>query len=306
MSFCIYIISYFNNFALQGYPEQIKYVDHILRFCGQFIERKKGEESLSEDSVASIEELLTIPLRSYKSVMDVLALQHYHSLLVCLEPEQKNNVAIQVVRSVVRNQTTINDLEKMERLLNLMQPLLMEQEGDKAMDEDEKAEFKEQQSMVASMIHLACHDNPDDHFRLLNLLRKRMGAAGPLRIGGTMPALVMAAIRLAVRVRGLEQAEHDFQVTSKKVLEFVYQTMQKALGADHPVASFRLYLMAAQAANICGFNQITYEFVTQAYYLYETAISTSAEQIDAITLMVGCIQNLRVLSEAPHPHKLRQ
>ena len=110
------------NFALKAYPEQIKYVDHILRFCGQFIEKKKGDEAtdhgacpaswwgspccsasdtcpvqaLNEDCVGHLEDLLTIPLRSYKSVMDVLALQHYTGLLTCLEPAQKNNVAVQV------------------------------------------------------------------------------------------------------------------------------------------------------------------------------------------------------------------
>jgi len=125
-----------------------------------------------------------------------------------------------------------------------------------------------------------------------------MGTAGPKRIGITMPGLVMAAIRLAVRVGGLERGEEkDFQITSKKVLEFVHQTMTKALGPAYPETSFRLYLMAAQAANTCGFSNITYEFTTQAYYLYETEIADSKAQINAITLMVGCVQNLRILSE---------
>jgi vacuolar protein sorting-associated protein 35 len=286
------------NFALKAYPEQIRYVDHILRFCGQFIEKKKGDdEALTMDCIEHLEQLLTIPLRSYKSVMDVLALQHYTGLLTCLEPEQRNNVAVQVAKSVVRNQTPITDLEKMERLLDLLKPLLEEQEGDDSMDEDAQAEFKEQQSLIAAMVHLVTNESVDDHFRLLNLLRKRMGAAGPKRIGITMPGLVMAAIRLAVKVRQLEQVEKNFQVSAKKVLEFVHQTMTKAMGPDFPETTFRLYLMAAQAANVCGFSNITYEFTTQAYYLYETAIADSKEQIDAITLMVGCIQNLRILSE---------
>merc|ERR1711981_104649 len=137
------------------------------------------------------------------------------------------------------------------------------------------------------------------HYKLLNLLRKRMGTAGPKRIGITMPGLVMAAIRLSVRVAGLEQAaeEKQFQVSSKKVLEFVHQTMTKAMGPQYPETSFRLYLLAAQAANTCGFSNITYEFTTQAYYLYETEIADSKAQINAITQMVGCVQNLRILSE---------
>jgi len=197
----------------------------------------------------------------------------------------------------VRNQTLITDLEKMDRLLDLLKPLLEEQEGDDSMDEDQMIEFKEQQSLIAALVHLVYNENPDDMFKLLSLLRKRVGAAGSKRIGITMPGLVMAAIKLAVRVRQLEQGQKEFQISAKKVLEFVHQTMTKALGPEYPEVTFRLYLNAAQASNVCGFSNITYEFTTQAYYLYETAIADSKQQIDAITLMVGHVQNLRILSE---------
>jgi len=286
------------NFALKAYPEQMKYVDHILRFCGQFIEKKTAGEALSSDCIEHVEQLLTIPLRTYKSVMDVLELQHYTGLLQCLEAEQKRNVAVQVAKSVVRNQTLITDIEKMDRLLDLLKPLLEEQEDDASMDEDAIIEFKEQQALIAALVHLVYNENPDDMYKLLQLLRKRMGTAGPKRIGITMPGLVMSAIKLAVRARQLEHAEQkDFQISAKKVLEFVHQTMTKALGPEYPEVTFRLYLNAAQASNVCGFSNITYEFTTQAYYLYETAIADSKAQIDAITLMVGHVQNLRILSE---------
>merc|ERR1712196_239033 len=231
--------------------------------------------------------------------MDILELSHYTGLLQCLEQEQKLNVAVQVAKSVVRNQTEITELEKMERLLDLLRPLLEEDaEADAKIkdDEDAEEEFKTQQGLIAALVHLVKNEHPDEHYKLLNLLRRHMGTAGPKRIGITMPGLVMAAIRLAVRVGGLERGEEkDFQISSKKVLEFVHQTMTKALGPAYPETSFRLYLMAAQAANTCGFSNITYEFTTQAYYLYETEIADSKAQIKAITLMVGCVQNLRIL-----------
>ena len=75
----------------------------------------------------------------------------------------------------------------------------------------------------------------------------------------------------------------------------------QAMGPDYPETTFRLYLMAAQAANVCGFSNITYEFTTQAYYLYETAIADTQEQIDAITLMVPWHVVCR-MSTLPHPH----
>lgn len=185
-------------------------------------------------------------------------------------------------------------------MLDLIRPLLEEQEGDDSMDEDALQDFKQEQGLVAAMVHLVRNDNPDEHFKLLSLLRRHMGTAGPKRIGITMPGLVMASIRLAVHVRQLETAQgqdKNFQLSAKKALEFVHQTMTKALGPQFPEITFRLYLVAAQAANVCGFSNITYEFTTQAYYLYETEIADSKAQINAITLMVGHVQNLRILSE---------
>ena len=38
--------------------------------------------------------------------------------------------------------------------------------------QDTQAEFKENQNLVAAMVHLAKHEHPDEHFRLLNHCEK--------------------------------------------------------------------------------------------------------------------------------------
>jgi len=293
------------NFALKAYPEKMNYVDHILRFCGQLIEKKGGGEPLHNDCVELVEQLLTVPLRTYQSVMDVLELTHYYGLMSCLQAEQKRNVAVQVVKSVVRNQTQISEVAKMDSLLELLKPLLEEQEDDETMDEDAKIEFQEQQNLMASLVHLVYNDtSPDESFDLLKRLRNRIGQSGSKRMSITMPGVIMAANKLAVCTYQLEQAakssgeQKTFELTVKKVLEFIHITLTRALSAtDQPEVAFRLYLISAQAANVCCYSKVTYEFVTQAYYLYETKISDSQKQMEAITLMVGFVQNFRNLSE---------
>lgn len=289
------------NFALQAYPERQAYVDHVLKFCGQFIEKKIKNDAMPTDCALLVERLLTTPLRTYKSILDVLELQHYASLLGSLELEERTSVAVNVVRNMTKNQTPLVDGAQFERLLELMQPLLEEQDEDATLADDDLEEFVEQQRMVARMVHLVTCEEVDLQFQLLLLLRKHLGMAGQKRLCFTMPSLLMAALKLAVKVRSMERTtpkdERQFAIKSKEVLNFVHQILEKALKPSMPELSFKFYMSAAQASNVCGYRGITYEFLSQAYQLYEREISDSQAQIDAITMMVGIVQSCRCLNE---------
>eukprot|EP00658_Telonema_sp_P-2_P064725 TRINITY_DN5393_c0_g1_i5.p1 TRINITY_DN5393_c0_g1~~TRINITY_DN5393_c0_g1_i5.p1 ORF type:complete len:587 (+),score=189.37 TRINITY_DN5393_c0_g1_i5:97-1857(+) len=289
------------NFALQAYPERRAYVDHVLKFCGQFIDKKLKNEPLPDDCASLVERLLTTPLRAYKSILEVLELQHYSVLLAALELEERTTVAVHVVRNMTKNQTPIVDGVQFERLLELMRPLLEVQDQDGSLVDEELEEFEEQQHMVARMVHLVSCEDVDMQFQLLLLLRKHLGMAGPKRICFTMPSLVMAALRHAIKVRFMErstpQAERNFQISAKKILEFVHQILEKALKPTYPELAFKFYMSAAQSSNVCGHRKIAYEFLSQGYQIYEREIADSQTQIDAITMMVGTVQACRGLTE---------
>lgn len=155
---------------------------------------------MPQDCALLVERLLTTPLRTYKSILDVLELQHYSSLLGSLELEERTSVAVNVVRNMTKNQTPIVDGVQFERLLELMQPLLEEQDEDATLADDDLDEFVEQQKMVARMVHLVNCEEIDMQFQLLLLLRKHLGMAGQKRLCYTMPSLLMAALKLAVKV----------------------------------------------------------------------------------------------------------
>jgi len=289
------------SFALQAYPERRAYVDHVLKFCGQFIEKKLKNEAMPTECALLVERLLVTPIRTYKSILEVLELQHFSGLLSSLEAEERTSVAVSVVRNLKKNQTPITDGVQFERLLELMQPLLEEQDSDAQLAEDALEDFEEQQKMVASMVHLVCCEDVDMQFDMLLLLRKHLGMAGEKRIGYTMPSLLMAALKLAIKVRFMErstpQAEREFKLSTKKIFEFVHQILERALKPNYPELAFKLYMTAAQTANVAGYRGISYEFLTQAYVLYEREMADSRVQIDAITMMVGTLQSCRCLNE---------
>lgn len=56
----------------------------------------------------------------------------------------------------------------------------------------------------------------------------------------------------------------------------------------------RLYLLALSSADESGLEELAYEFAVQAFTIYEESISESRAQLQAITLIIGTLQQTRV------------
>jgi len=76
------------------------------------------------------------------------------------------------------------------------------------------------------------------------------------------------------------------------VFGFVHETIS-VLSPHYPDLALRLFLQAAMTADVVGFEAISYEFVTQAFLVYEDEISDSRAQFNAITYIVACLQSFR-------------
>ena len=70
-----------------------------------------------------------------------------------------------------------------------------------------------------------------------------------------------------------------------------------ATTVEAPSIALRLFLLAAQIADECGFEDLTYDFYVQAFSVYEESISESRAQLQAITLIIGTLQGARVFNE---------
>lgn len=66
---------------------------------------------------------------------------------------------------------------------------------------------------------------------------------------------------------------------------------------EAPSIALRLFLLAAQIADECGFEDLAYDLYVSAFSVYEDSISESRAQLQAITLIIGTLQGARVFSE---------
>lgn len=63
---------------------------------------------------------------------------------------------------------------------------------------------------------------------------------------------------------------------------------------EAPAIALRLFLLSAQIADECGFEDLTYDFYVQAFTVYEDSISESRAQLQAITLIIGTLAGAKV------------
>lgn len=61
--------------------------------------------------------------------------------------------------------------------------------------------------------------------------------------------------------------------------------------------ALRLFLLAAQAADYCGFEDLSYEFYVQTFSVYEESISDSRAQLQTITTIMGALQHATVFTK---------
>ena len=78
------------------------------------------------------------------------------------------------------------------------------------------------------------------------------------------------------------------EVSCHKLLSFMPRMVAIVAGVS-PELALRLYLQCALVADSCGEEDDAYEFLTQAFTLYEDEISSQAAQVSAITLITATL-----------------
>jgi len=79
------------------------------------------------------------------------------------------------------------------------------------------------------------------------------------------------------------------------ILKFIRQLISILVTqVEAPGIALRLFLLAAQISDECGFEDLTYDFYVQAFTIYEDSISESRAQLQAITLIIGALSGAKV------------
>ncbi|KAJ7067723.1 vacuolar protein sorting-associated protein 35 [Mycena belliarum] len=302
------------NLSLSCYPDRLEYVDQVLGFAADKIKEYSESPDLhTPQTTANLAALLVAPINSYPSVLTLLSIANYAPLLAKQLFSTRRSIAHSIISSVLKNETVVETPEEADGVLELCHVLIKDQSdaavggsginGTQGNIKDmrrhgpysvEREEMAEEQGWVARMVHLFRADSLDVQFELLQIARRHFDAGGE-RMRFTFPALITSSIKLCRRYKNREHLEHDWETKVSTILKFCRQlTFILASQVDAPTIALRLFLLAAQIADECGFEDLTYDLYVQAFSVYEDNISESRAQLQAITLLIGTLEGAKV------------
>ncbi|KAI9278650.1 vacuolar protein sorting-associated protein 35 [Phascolomyces articulosus] len=301
------------NLSLSCYPERLEYVDQILTYAkDKVIEYSDSPDLHAKVTEANLLSLLLAPITNYTSVLTLLALNSYQSLLGVRPFNTRRAIAHAIISSILKNQTVIRTPEDVHDILELCDVLLRDQKdapvgtvpaspmyglrGGRTMNLEQE-EFAEEQGWIAKLVHLFQSDNDDTQFLLLSAARKQFCEGGS-RVRYTSPPLIISAMKLARRYKVQDTKDEFWEKKTNALFRFIHQVISTLYDKceDYSGQCLRFFLLAGQSAAECGFEEIAYEFFVQAFTIYEESISESRAQFQAITCIIGALQKTRVFT----------
>ncbi|XP_023678494.2 vacuolar protein sorting-associated protein 35-like [Paramormyrops kingsleyae] len=291
------------NLAMKCYPDRIDYVDKVLETTLEIFNKMNLEHMATSSAVSKeLMRLLKIPVDIYNNILTVLQLQHFHPLFEYFDYESRKIMSSYMLGNTLDNNTVIKAQEQVDAVLKLVSTLIQDQPDQPSEDPDPE-DFAEEQNLVGRFIHMLHSEDPDQQYMILNTARKHFGAGGNQRIRFTLPPLVFAAYQLAFRYKESSSVDEKWEKKCQKIFSFAHQTISALIKAELAELPLRLFLQGALAAGEIGFENhetVAYEFMSQAFSLYEDEISDSKAQLSAITLIIGTFERSKCFSEENH------
>ncbi|EDR08317.1 uncharacterized protein LACBIDRAFT_250191 [Laccaria bicolor S238N-H82] len=288
------------NLSLSCYPDRLEYVDQVLGFAADKIKEFSESPDLhAQQTTTNLSALLVAPINSYQSVLTLLAIPNYGPLLTKQLFLTRRSIAHSVVSSVLKNETIVESPEDVDGVLELCHVLIKDQSDSGAAlapngSQTNREEMAEEQGWVARMVHLFRAESLDVQFELLQVARRHFDMGGE-RMRFTFPALITSSIKLCRRYKNRQHVEDEWETKVAAILKFVRQvTAILATQVEAPTIALRLFLLSAQIADECGFEDLSYDFYVQAFSVYEESISESRAQLQAITLIIGTLSGAKV------------
>ncbi|XP_050355840.1 vacuolar protein sorting-associated protein 35 [Nymphalis io] len=284
--------------AQRCHPDKLSYVNRVLahtdRICAD-IYQSSGKPYLEHNTPVFKElmKILKLPADHYKNILTLIKLQNYAPLISRLNQIGRMMIAVHLVNDVLESDTTVSTPEDVEAVLSMLDVLVRDQPDHKP--DTDHDDFTEEQGLLARLIHHFKSDSADQQYLILSAARKALQAGGAKRIQHSFPPIVFHAYRLAFTYKELKDQDEMWEKKCQKIFQFCHQTISLLVKAELAELPLRLYLQGALAISEIGFanhETIAYEYLSQAFSLYEDEISDSKAQLAAITLIIATFEQI--------------
>lgn len=290
-------------FTLKCFDTRTKFLREVMKCCLTFLHDQQWNEGterqdavfkyLKELILNAMEELSLSDLMSVESVSELLKLLPWNTT--------RKGVVLEWIDILLRRHEQVCSVDQIEFLIDLLTPLIRDDPNDTPLSVDptgtDRDGFEMEQTKLSKVIHLMKSEDLDVKFQMFSVARRAFGQGGVFRIRFTLIPLIFQSLALA---RDFEQQKERSKTLPREVLQFVHE-MVTALASkleQMSVTCVNLFLQCALVSDDCKFEAIAYEFITQAFIVYEDQITHSREQWKALELMVTSLRATRNLSSA--------
>ena len=290
------------NLALKIYPERLDYVDKILDYANHKCRQHANSPELhSQPTQTNILNLLLAPLQSYVSIFTALSLPQYVPLVHSQTYPTRRAVAGEVARTLLKDLTKISSLSGLDGVLEILKVIIKEGSqapagypGVQQRRQLETDETIEEQGWLARIVHLIYSDDNDTQFMLLQKTSQAY-SEGNERIKFTTPALITSSIKLARRYKSREHYDDNWSSQSSALYKFMHAMLSRLLTRVPSSADLclRLFVQLGSIADLNGFEEVAYEYFTQAFTIYEESVSDSRAQFQAVCIIAGALCECR-------------
>ncbi|KAG6947598.1 hypothetical protein JG688_00015519 [Phytophthora aleatoria] len=309
-------------------PFFVTFAAFSLTWLAWRVDKDKQKRQL----VVSQLESLALTLLRALPIQDLMQVPALRELLELMSWQGAwKDVALAWIRVLLARHERVHDEKQMDFLLQVLAPLVRDDPNElqspppatatEAGKSKEIEIFEAEQQTLAKVVHLVSNDDLDVKFRVFSVARRAFLQSGVFRIRFTLLPLIYQSLTLARDLAAHSQekvqtqrqeikAESEtanatdntktFATTPRQVLQFVHE-MVTALASKQDalsVSCVHLFLQCALVADGCAFEAVAYEFITQAFIVYEDQISIAREQWRALELMVASLRATRNLSSA--------
>ncbi|BES91758.1 vacuolar protein sorting [Nesidiocoris tenuis] len=288
------------NLALKCYPDRVDYVDQVLQTtCENFERLNLTKVEYSSQVSRELMKLLAIPIGAYNNILTVLELKHFNPLLELLDTQGRKATGTSVIENCLTAGTYIGNEAQVSSILTMIAPLIYDQDEKDKVEMDAE-DFAEEQGLLGRFVHHLKSDKEDEQYLILSEAKKHFIKGGDKRIKHSLPPLVFQAYQLAFRYYKIRDQDELWEKKCLKIFQYCHQTILDLVKADYPELSLRLFLQGTLAIGeirFANYETIAYEFLSQAFTLYEDEVCDSKSQLGAITLLVGTFERLSCFSQ---------
>ncbi|XP_055917939.1 vacuolar protein sorting-associated protein 35 [Eupeodes corollae] len=291
------------SLAQKVYQDRVDYVDKVLETTTQILERMNMNNISHMLTVNhELSRLLRICIDFYNNVLTIIQLNNFCPLLEKFDYTSRKSLALYLIMNILENETLVPTADEADKVLTMIAPLVKDEDGVNVNVEDkyDPEEFAEEQGIVARFVHLMKSEDPDMQYKILQNARKHLGVGGPQRIKHVLPPLIFSAYQLAYKYKNIAEEDENWDKKCQKILQYCHSTIAVLAKADLPELALRLYLQGALVIGEIGYSNhetVAYDFMTQAFSLYEDEISDSKSQLAAITLIMSTFEQMTCFDE---------